>query len=171
MMKKIFTLALTVFLLMAFLITSAQPPLENYYIVTLKGSAVRNVLNNYPAFSYFDFTYVQLNNKSYSLVAYAKDNENNQLGNPITLSPMTTRPTKQFRNIEKGHLYLTLTTMQDKNVNGSEDYVLTPKRCIDRTGKPVDYVSYRFSNKVYIPTTGYFLAVVTEFDLNPSPPY
>jgi hypothetical protein len=60
--------------------------------------------------------------------------------------------------------------MQTNNVDGTEDYILTPKKCKDRSGAEVDYVSYRFSNKV---TPISFLAgtAVKSFDLNPSPPY
>jgi hypothetical protein len=61
--------------------------------------------------------------------------------------------------------------MQEQNVDGTEDYFLSPQKCKDRSGDDVDYVSYIFSNKAY-KTTSFFLTVsVKEFILNPSPPY
>lgn len=64
--------------------------------------------------------------------------------------------------------------MQSHNADGAEDYILTPRKFMDRTGNYVDYVSYRFSNKVE-PSTGFIQAksvnTVKSFNLNPSPPY
>lgn len=146
------------------------PPLESYYIVTLKGDVVKDRLAT-PGFSYFDFTFKQLANKSYILTGHAYDANNNKLGNLITLEPMVSRPTRPLRNIHRGHLTLNLATMNENNVDGSENYVLTPKKCKDRSGDSVDYVSYRFSNKVSNKTSFLSATKVTEFDLNPSPPY
>lgn len=174
MKKKITGLTFTVLLLLSFLISSGQPAIDKYYIVTLKGDMVRNTLDTYPEFSFFDFTYTQLEDSSYSLSGYAKDENKNQLGDLITLMPVTGRPLRRFKNLEKGHLYLDLATMQEHGVDGSEDYILTPKKCKDPSGSYVDYVSYRFSNKIE-PSIGFIEAKsvnkVKSFDLNPSPPY
>ncbi len=173
MKKKLRALRFSIILSVSFIASSAQPPLENYNIVILKGNLVKNILNTYSkTFSLFDFGYKQLSNKSYSLVVTAKDANNNQLQNEITLAVMIGQPARPLKNLQKGHLYLTLETMQQNHVDGSEDYILTPKKCRDKTGNLVDYVSYRFSNRQDNSTSGFFLAPMTiDFDLNPSPPY
>lgn len=174
MKKKITSAAVIVVLLLSFLISSAQPEIDHYYIVTLKGNIVSNTLNTYPEFSYFDFTYTQVSNNDYALSGYAKDEQKNQLGSLITLIPMTSHPPRLFKNLEKGHLYLDKATMEENNVDGSQDYVLTPKKCKDRSDDFVDYVSYRFSNKIE-PSTGFLpaksIGSFKSFNLNPSPPY
>lgn len=170
MRMKITTLTITLVLLVSFVTSSAQPLQERYYIVTLKGSVVKNVLIN-PAFSYFDFTFKPLGNYTYSLQGYAKNKDSNTIGGLITLAPMTSKPTRPLNNLEKGHLYLSLETMQANNVDGSEDYILTPKKTKDKSGNLVDYVSYRFSNKIESAPTGFLSNAITAFDLNPSPPY
>jgi hypothetical protein len=171
MRKKTTTLSITLILLVSFLISSGQPKFENYSIVTLKGDIIKNTLTAYPAFSYFDFTFRLLSDNNYSLQGYAKDNAGNQLGKLITFDVMTGQ-TKKLKNLQKGHLYLDLATMKSNNVDGAENYVLTPKKCKDKSGNSVDYVSYRFSNKVD-PTSVAFLEAnaLKAFDLNPSPPY
>lgn len=55
MKKKITRFMLTVVLLVSFLVSYTQP-LENYYIVTLKGDIIKSILSDYPAFSYLDLT-------------------------------------------------------------------------------------------------------------------
>lgn len=169
-MKKILPISITLLLSFSSFFISAQPPLEGYYILIFKGSLVKDAINN-PAFSFFDFTYSQLSNGKYILTGFAKDVDSNSLGSRISLIPMTSKPTRPFRNLQKGHLYLDANTMNNQEVDGSEDYILTPKRCVDRDGQRVDYVSYRFSNKVST-ETGFMSAYrVKSFDLNPSPPY
>ncbi|WP_018614674.1 hypothetical protein [Segetibacter koreensis] len=174
MNKKTTSTGLTVLLLLAVITSFAQGEINKYSIVTLKGNLVSGILNTYPEFSYFDFTFVQLEDNIYSLEGYAKDKDQNQLGSLITLIPMTNQPARRFKNLEKGHLYLDLLTMQEHNVDGSEDYILTPRKCKNRAGNYVDYVSYRFSNKIE-PSFGFIEAksvtAVKSFNLNPSPPY
>lgn len=174
MKKKISLAAVIVFLSLSFLISSAQPAIDNYYIVRVKGDMIANTLSTYPDFSYFDFTFKQVNNDGYTLAVYARDKDGNQLGDEITLTPLTTEVTRRFKNTEKGHLYLTLDIMQKHNVDGSEDYILTPRKCMDASGNYADYVSYRVSNKIeestgFIPAS--YRGGVKKFDLNPSPPY
>ena len=173
MNRKVYPFIISLCLLLIFVRTSAQPSIDKYAIVKLKGSIIKNTLEDYSGFAYFDFTYVQSDNNIYSLEGYARDKNNNQLGNLIILTPQTNHPVRRFKNLEKGHLYLTLETMQDHNVDGSEDYILTPRKCKDRDGNLLDYVSYRFSNKVKS-SFGFIQAKyvygVRAFDLNPSPP-
>lgn len=172
MKKTTICTSLAIFLSALTISSFAQPPLESYSILSLKGAVIQDVLQTYPAFSFFDFTFKQAVNKNYFLVGYAMDNDSNQLGNQITLATISGSPARPLRNLEKGHLYLTRETMDAHNVDGSENYILTPKKCKDRSGELVDYVSYRFSNRVYN-TSESFLpdAALISFDLNPSPPY
>ena len=172
MKTKLLNLMLLIALLISSKVSFSQEPKERYYIVVLKGSVVRNTLANFPSFSYFDFTFKPLSNFNYSLEGYAKDISGKPLGDKIEFDTLVSRPSKPFKNIQKGHLYLVLATLRNFNVDGSEDYVLTPKKCKDKSGNNVDYVSYRFDNKIEESNTsqlGYF--GVRGFNLNPSPPY
>jgi hypothetical protein len=153
------------------MISFSQKDKESYCIVTLRGSTVKNILSNYPSFTYFDFSFKQVNSKSYILTGYAYDGNDNKLGGLITLDSMSAKP-RSLKNLSLGHLRLPLATMIEKNVDGSENYVLTPKKCKSKDGEMLDYVSYRFSNKVTKEETAFLSAKgVIEFDLNPSPPY
>jgi len=147
---------------------------EYYYIVTLRGDIVSNILNTYPQFAYFDFSYKRLESGKYSVTGYAKDADNNQLGDEIDLIPMTDKPARSLKNLDNtGTLRLDKETMQQYDVDGSEDYILTPRKCKDHSGQLVDYVSYRFNNKIDDSddsSTG-SLTTVKVFTLNPSPPY
>ena len=158
-------------LICSFVTSFSQSERDNYCIVTLKGSAVKNTLSAYPSFAYFDFYFQKLDSKSYILTGYAYDVNKNKLGDVIRLDSMSDKP-RSLKNIDPGYLRLDLATMKNHNVDGSENYVLTPKRYKNKSGESMDYVSYRFSNKVSKLETA-FLSVtkVIEFDLNPSPPY
>ncbi|MCW3114028.1 MAG: hypothetical protein JWR18_2424 [Segetibacter sp.] len=169
-MKKILPISIALIFSVSSIITLAQPPLENYYILTLKGSIVKNAINN-SAFSFFDFTFSPHSTGKYILTGYAKDADGKQLGTLISLIPSTTHPARPFKNMQKGHLYLPRTTMNAQSVDGTEDYILTPKKCKDKSGQLVDYVSYRFSNKVSTETSFMPGSALKSFDLNPSPPY
>ncbi len=99
----------------------------------------------------------------------------------IKLTPIQGEKPRRLKNIEPGIFRLYFDVMKANNVDGLQDYILTPKKTKDKnTSKDVDYVSYRFSNKVYKePSTAYntetlFIQAgfdLLEFDLNPSPPY
>ncbi|GEO11412.1 hypothetical protein SAE01_39080 [Segetibacter aerophilus] len=148
----------------------SQGDKDSYCIVTLRGSTVKNILNSYPSFKYFDFSFKQVNSKSYILTGYAYDGNDNKLGGLITLDSMAAKP-RSLKNLSLGHLRLPLETMIERNVDGSENYVLTPKKC-KKDGEMLDYVSYRFSNRVAKEENAFLSAkAVIEFDLNPSPPY
>lgn len=145
----------------------------------LRGDVIKNVTMN-SSFSYLEFSFTKTNN-NYSLVAYAKDENGGQLGDLIKLTPVTTEKPRSFRNIKQGIFRLSSITMQEHSVDGSQDYILTPKKTKDKnTGKDIDYVSYCFSNKVYknaataSNTETIFIQAnfdLLDFDLNPSPPY
>ena len=171
-MKKIIPLLL--FALTSFLFVSdafCQTKSDNYYIVVFKGDIIKAALNDNTDFKYFDLTYLQLDDGNYTLAGYARNDKNEQLGDLIILEAMPGNKARKFKNLEMGHLYLDLTTMQNYNVDGSEDYVLTPKKCKDKTGAEVDYVSYRFSNKIENTSNLIAPTLVKSFNLNPSPPY
>lgn len=171
-MKK--TIPALLFTLISFLFvqnTFSQYLEDNYYIVVLKGDIIKNVLHDFEDFKYFDLSYLQLDDGNYTIAGYAKNDKDEQLGNLITLDIMTSIKPRHFKNLEKGHLYLNLTTMKNHNVDGTEDYILTPKKCKDIDGVVQDYVSYRFSNKVENAISLLAPNVVKAFNLNPSPPY
>lgn len=171
-MKKIIPallLALTLFLFEADVF--CQTDEDNYYLLVFKGDIIKTALSDYTDFKYFDLTYLRLEDGNYTLAGYARNNKNEQLGDLITLEVLPGNKARKFKNLEKGHLYLDLITMQNYNVDGSEDYVLTPKKCIDKSGAEVDYVSYRFSNKIENTSILIAPALVKSFNLNPSPPY
>lgn len=149
--------------------TSAQLP-ELYHIVLLKGIVVKHALS-IPEFSYFDFVF-KLKGKAYTLGVIPRDKYNKPLGSIIMLDAKTARPPKLLKNKIKGSLYLDVETMNEQDVDGSEDYVLTPKKCTKRECEGSDYVSYRFNNKEDNTLTNLrFGRAVKAFDLNPSPPY
>ena len=175
MYKRLVTTTLTVVLLLTFSLAYCQNlKADGYYIVKLKGEIVSNILNTYSQFDHFDFTFKKLDDGKYALSGYASDADKQPLGDEINLIPLTDHHARSLKNLEKGHLYLYKTTMQEHDVDGSEDYILTPMKCKDHSGQSVDYVSYRFNNKIDDSdddgSTG-SLTAVKAFTLNPSPPY
>lgn len=169
MKKNIFRLIFCLLSLVPSLASLSQPPVDNYYYLKFPGDIVKKTLR-IPNFSFFDFTFHQLPDGNYILTGWAKDANNNKLGDSITLLQIAHPPARPLRNIEKGRLYLRLKTMQDRGVDGSEDYILSPQKCKDRNGHEVDYVSYYFSNRPAL-KRGRKPKAVRAFDLNPSPPY
>ena len=178
MKTKLTRTLFAILLLLSTIISFGQrPTFDVYDIVILKKEDVKNVLQNLPGFAYFDFTYVKLNDGSYALEGYAKDKDNNPLGSLISLAPMANTNHYRFKDSAMGYLRLDLATMNENNVDGSENYVLTPRRCLDSLGHYRDFVSYRFSNRPE-PSVGFFgdkeitsVTAVKAFTLNPSPPY
>ena len=149
----------------------AQAATDKYCYLILKGSVIKNTLHTYPDFAQFDFTFEQLNDNTYILSGYAKNENGEQLGNIISLSTYTGHTPAKLKNLEKGHLFLTLETMKDNDVDGSEDYILSPKKCKDKNDNLLDYVSYFFSNRVATIVDLLSGTVVKNFTVNPSPPY
>ncbi len=180
-MKKRLTLPFVIILLcLSFSISYAYPPSNNYYhVIMLKGDVVKTALN-YSSFSYLEFSFTKADT-GYTLVAYAKNKDGGKLGDLIKSTPVQGEKPRRLKNIEPGIFRLYFDVMKANNVDGSQDYVLTPKKTKDKnTGKEIDYVSYRFSNKVYkntataFNTESIFIQAsfeVLDFDLNPSPPY
>jgi hypothetical protein len=180
-MKRGFTLAFIILACCSYLISYGQPPLNYYNVVKLEKDAVKNALAK-SGFSYLEFSFNKVDS-SYSMVANAKDKNGRQLGNPIKLPSLVSEKPRRLPNIQQGTFRLPVNVMKEHNVDGSEDYVLTPKKCKDpKNGKEIDYVSYRFSNKVFKNTAtasnsegiffqAAYIGNLVEFELNPSPPY
>jgi hypothetical protein len=180
-MRK-FSLTFSAALLSMVCFVSASGQSEKFSVVKLKGSDVSNALAS-PKFSYFDFTFKEAAKKSYILEGYAMDATGKPLGKPITLSALTEHPGKPLKNLDiMGHFRLTKNTILKQNVDGSEDYILTPRKCKDKKdkSKSLDYVSYWFSNRFdevsddspALDRIGYLGGkVVIAFTFNPSPPY
>lgn len=184
MYKKFTTTALIIlFLSSAVLSYSQSLKTGQYYILMLKGTVVNNALSNYPQFAYFDFQFKKTEDGNYVLEGYARDADKQPLGTAISLipvtrsvMPMTNQPFRKLinENIEKIHLRLYKDTMAAYNVDGSEDYVLTPRKCRDRSGRLVNAVSYRFNTRIDDDNSDgsiESLTAVKPFNLNPSPPY
>ena len=171
-MKKI-NLHVVFFVLFLFSLNNlfGQSPTEKYGYIILKGDIVKNTLSNYQNFALFDFTYQLVEDDVYILSGYAKNESGEQLGGLITLDLITTHAARKLKNLDKGHLFLDLSTMELNNVDGSEDYILSPKKCKDRNGNELDYVSYFFSNKINTSISLLLNTTVKNFTLNPSPPY
>jgi hypothetical protein len=173
MKRKSFLVILIILLSTSVFIANAQSSNDDRYsIVKLNGNIVSNILSEYPSFAYIDFTFQLVNDNIYSLSGIARDVNGTSLGTEFVLSNLETPAARPLKNLEKGHLYLTSNAMKKYYVDGSEDYILTPKKCKNKVGKLVDYVSYRFSNKITT-TTSYLISApkLIDFDLNPSPPY
>lgn len=149
----------------------AQASTDKYCYLVLKGVIVKSTLHTYPDFAQFDFTFNQLENSTYILTGYAKNENGDQLGEMISLEPYTDYNPKKLKNLEKGHLFLTLETMREHFVDGTEDYILTPRKCKDKDDNTLDYVSYFFSNKASANITLISGTTLKNFTLNPSPPY
>jgi hypothetical protein len=143
---------------------------ETYSTVILKGSDVKAALSNFPNFNRFDFTYAQESDGNYTLRGYAQASTGGNLGNLIVLNSLSSGPKKNLKNLTMGHLYLTLKTMRDQVVDGSENYILTPRKYKSDNGTTMDYVSYRFNNHIDESLTSDEYLGVRAFTLNPSPP-
>jgi hypothetical protein len=143
---------------------------ETYSSVILKGSDVRAALSTFPSFNRFDFTYTQETDGNYALRGYAQDSNGGNLGKLIVLNSLSSGPKKNLKNLKMGHLYLTLKAMRDQAVDGTEDYILTPKKYKADNGTTMDYVSYRFNNRVDESLTSDDFLSVRAFTLNPYPP-
>ena len=171
-MKRInLLLTYVLFLILSINNLFGQATTDSYCYLTLKGATVKNTLINYPDFAQFDFTFTQLDNETYILSGYAKNENGDQLGEMISLEPYNGHSPKKLKNLEKGHLFLTLNTMKENDVDGAEDYILSPKKCRDKDEKTLDYVSYFFSNKAVRNIELLSSPLVKSFTLNPSPPY
>ena len=165
---------LLVFVLLLFLSINnlfGQATTDKYCYLTLKGSVIKNTLINFPDFAQFDFTFHQLENETYILSGYAKNENGDQLGEIIYLEPFNGHAPSRLKNLEKGHLFLTLNTIRENEVDGSEDYILSPKKCKDKDENTLDYVSYFFSNKAATNIALLSGTILKSFTLNPSPPY
>ena len=171
MKRKNLLLAYVLFLFLSINNLFGQATTDRYCYLTLKGAIVKNILISYPDFAQFDFTFTQLDNETYILSGYAQNEKGDQLGEMISLEPYPDHSPKKLKNLEKGHLFLTLNTMKENDVDGSEDYILSPKKCKDKDEKTLDYVSYFFSNKALKNIDLLSAPVMKNFTLNPSPPY
>ena len=169
MKKK--NLLLTCLLFLGINALFAQATIDKYCYLIFKGSIVKNTLHTYADFTHFDFTYEQLDDNTYILSGYAKNKHGDQLGNMISLDVYKGHTPGTLKNLEKGHLFLTLETMNENDVDGSEDYILSPKKCKDKDENTLDYVSYFFSNKAASTVELLSCTAVKVFTLNPSPPY
>lgn len=169
-MKKI-NLQFVFFVLCLLSLNNLFGQTERYGYIILKGNIVKSTLRSYSDFALFDFTYQLVEDDTYTLSGYAKNESGEQLGGLITLDLITTQQGRKLKNLEKGHLFLDLSTMELNNVDGTEDYVLSPKKCKDKNGNEQDYVSYFFSNKINTSISLLRNTTVRNFTLNPSPPY
>ena len=149
----------------------AQVAADKYCYLILKGSIVKSTLHTYSDFAHFDFTFEPLDDNTYILSGYAKNKNGEQLGDMISMEPYKGHTPVKLKNLEKGHLFLTLEIMKENEVDGSEDYILSPKKCKDKDENPLDYVSYFFSNKASTVNELLSGTAVQSFTLNPSPPY
>lgn len=166
-----FTLVLLFCTLMAH---SQKPSFFKYHVIKLDGSVVQRALQN-PDFHRFNFSYADDGTDAVLLVGYAENANSEQLSDVIRLRPLSVSVPKRFKNLApEGHLYLSRQTLIDHNVDGSEDYVLSPRKCVFEN-EITNFVSYRFSNRAE-PASGDFAdelltATLKSFILNPSPPY
>jgi hypothetical protein len=150
------------------LTTSAQ---SSFHHLVMPAIIVTNALDN-ADFSYFDFSYQNIDG-SYYLGVTPKTADSTEIGEMIVLRQVRGRNPRSLPNTEPtAHLLLSKDLMMKQNVNGSENYILTPEKTVDPiTHRKINQVSYRFSNKVCTTCAVFLPDSLIEFDLNPSPPY
>jgi hypothetical protein len=168
MKKRLLTFLAIFGLFVLSLTTLAQ---SSFHHLVMPGIIVTNALNN-SDFSYFDFSYENIDG-TYYLGVSPRTADSMEIGEMVVLQQVRGRNPRSLPNTQpNAHLLLSKDLMMKQNVNGSENYILTPEKTIDPiTHRKINQVSYRFSNRVCTTCAVFLPDSVIEFDLNPSPPY